>query len=369
MNALLSWCTRFYQRHEKRAAVAFFAGGVGYDFLTLTRIDRLLDSLIILGYLTALGLLIVLLGRLQRGRVPWMRLRRGGHLLPLGIQFLLGSLFSAYTVFYFSSVSLTRTAVFFGLLVGLLLANEVLRERLGNLTLLTAMFFFASFSFFIFFVPVLASTVSTWTFALGTLLALASVAGVLWAIFAGESGAAARQGAVQLRRCAAAAGGLGAILVAFYALNWIPPVPLSLRFGGAYHEVRKEGSVYYLTYARPSPLRCWQKSENPVRWRPGERVYCFASVFAPTRLETRIYHRWQRYDERRDRWVEEGRSGYGVSGGRRGGYRGFTYKQHVSPGEWRVEVETENGRLLGRVGFEIADATGQEREYLIYPHR
>jgi hypothetical protein len=42
----------------------FFASGVTYDSLTLTRIDRLLDILILLLYLVMLGFLIVLTGRL-----------------------------------------------------------------------------------------------------------------------------------------------------------------------------------------------------------------------------------------------------------------------------------------------------------------
>ncbi len=42
----------------------FFASGVTYDTLTLTRIDRLQDNLILLLYLVTLGFLIVLTGRL-----------------------------------------------------------------------------------------------------------------------------------------------------------------------------------------------------------------------------------------------------------------------------------------------------------------
>ena len=42
----------------------FFLSGVTYDTLTLTRIDRLLDNLILLLYLVLLGALIVLTGRL-----------------------------------------------------------------------------------------------------------------------------------------------------------------------------------------------------------------------------------------------------------------------------------------------------------------
>jgi hypothetical protein len=45
---------------------------------------------------------------------------------------------------------------------------------------------------------------------------------------------------------------------------------------------------------------------------------------------------------------------YDVTGGRRNGYRGVTFKQHAPPGQWRVDVETPAGQVLGRIGFRIA---------------
>ena len=44
-------------------SAVFFVLGVPYDTLTLTRIDRLQDNLILLFYLVALGFLVVLTGR------------------------------------------------------------------------------------------------------------------------------------------------------------------------------------------------------------------------------------------------------------------------------------------------------------------
>src|SRR6266571_4484415 len=93
--------------------VAFFLGGVTFDSVTLTRIDRLRDNLIMLLYLSLLG------GLIARAQPHY----------PHAIQFLLGGLFSAYTVFYSQSASLTTTAVFFALLIVLLVGNEFLRDR------------------------------------------------------------------------------------------------------------------------------------------------------------------------------------------------------------------------------------------------
>jgi len=55
-----------------------------------------------------------------------------------------------------------------------------------------------------------------------------------------------------------------------------------------------------------------------------------------------------------------------VVGGRDNGYRGYTFKRHVQPGRWRVEVRTETGRLLGRIPFELVPA---ERPPLLHLRR
>jgi len=224
MMALVSPLVHLYQRHQKYAAVAFFFGGVAYDSVTLSRIDRMLDNLFLLAYILLLGGLIVVVGRVQTGQLTHPRIHQYERLYPLVLQFLLGGLFSAYTVFYFQSVSLTKTAIFFGILVVLLVANEMLEERLTNLTLLVTLYFFATFSFFIFFIPVLIGVMSRWTFLLGAVLSLALVAGVLFLIYR-KLFATARRDIV---RSGASVSGLLALLIFFYSMNWIPPVPLSL---------------------------------------------------------------------------------------------------------------------------------------------
>src|SRR6185295_10697977 len=113
-------------------AGVFFLGGVVWDTLTLTRIDRLRDNLILLLYLLILGGLIVATTRAELGgsiphagsqdSVPWRERVRPYYRRI--IQFLLGGQFSAYAVYYFKSASLTSTWVFFVLLVGLLVTNE-----------------------------------------------------------------------------------------------------------------------------------------------------------------------------------------------------------------------------------------------------
>src|SRR5437867_3476685 len=258
--------------------VVFFFAGVTYDTVTLTRIDRLLDNLILLFYLSLLGLLIVLTGRSELGRnAPAEPDGAGSDVMQLlnrarpyyskVIQFLLGGLFSAYTIFYSRSASLTTTAVFFAVLV--------------------------------------------------------------------------------------------AILVGFYFLNGIPPVPLSLKFGGIYHKIAKADDRYQLSFER-AWYQFWKRSDDPFRGE--DPVYCFTTVFAPVDLRTTIYHHWQYRPESGEQarpFMTADRIPISISGGRAAGYRAYTVKQSLNPGDWRVDVETEEGRVVGRVTFRVEERIGE----------
>jgi hypothetical protein len=58
----------------------------------------------------------------------------------------------------------------------------------------------------------------------------------------------------------------------------------------------------------------------------------------------------------------ERRDSLRIVGGREEGFGGYAYKQNWSPGDWRVAIETEDGREIGRTRFEIrSDPETDER--------
>ena len=128
----------------------FFFAGVTYDSLTLTRIDRPLDNLILMLYLAVLGVLVILTGRFQLGLIPppwdhtsWNALslvHRAQPHLAKALQFLLGGLFSAYAIFYSQSTSFSTTAIFLGIIVVFLIGNEFLQSRYSSLKMLVSLF-------------------------------------------------------------------------------------------------------------------------------------------------------------------------------------------------------------------------------------
>jgi hypothetical protein len=349
----------------------FFFAGVVYNSLILTRIDRLRDNLVLLLYLSLLGFLIILTGRLGTSEAGPEELEHAGsrfdRLLlqgrpyaPMAIQFLLGSLFSAYAVFYWKSATFTGTAVFFCLLVGLLVGNEFIRDRLSNLQLLLGLYAMVSCSFFTFFLPVMTGWMNKGMFLAGVALSGVVTWRLAGLLYPGRPLSSQKEAAWATVPAFSVLG----LVVALYFMNWIPPVPLSMKFGGVFHEVRRAGESFELVYQKRW-FQFWKRSDDP--YPADEPIYCFTAVFAPVRLETTIFHHWYTRPDRTASFSHVDRIPIRIQGGREGGYRAYTFKQGLSAGDWRVDVETEDGRVLGRVRFSVeTDLAAQSPATFLY---
>jgi len=352
-----------FHRHENLLPPTLFLGGVGWDAATLRRIDALVDNVFLAVYLALLGAFIMLTAFDRGGKLRLKPLKQLTGWSTGAIQFLCGGLFSAYVIYYTQSASLTTASLFLLVLVSLLVANEFMWERTGtgNLYILFGIYFLAVFCYFTFFLPILFGTIGYGLFILSGIVSAIIVGSMLFILY--------RAGV--FKTTASYLGAVGVVVSllllvnVFYLQHWIPPVPLALRHGGMYRAVEVEQDAYALRYAKAPWYAFWEDPDEEVfEYAPGDEVHCFAAVFAPTELETNVYHRWQKYDPKTERWVSTDRIGYNVEGGRDNGYRGSTFKKNVQPGEWRVTIETEDERPIGRVNFEIVPAdTSADREY------
>ena len=88
----------------------------------------------------------------------------------------------------------------------------------------------------------------------------------------------------------------------------------------------------------------------------GEPLYAYSAVFAPIKLSTQIVHRWRRYNEKSGHWLTVSSVTFAINGGRDGGYRGYTIKHNPQPGDWRVDIDTSEGHLIGRIDFKVERA-------------
>ena len=83
----------------------------------------------------------------------------------------------------------------------------------------------------------------------------------------------------------------------------------------------------------------------------GESLSVYSAVFAPIQLRTNIVHNWQRYDENAG-WQTQSIVRFPITGGRDGGYRGYSTKSMPQRGRWRARkgALTDEGALVGSPG-------------------
>ena len=350
----VSAVTALYEKYERRVSSVALIVGFTLDTLTLRRIDLWIENLIFLVYLSIALLSIVVInlydGRALRGK-PFYYLSA---FAPIPMQFAFGGLFSGFAVFYLRSASFSASWPFLLFLFFLLFGNEFFRTRYTRLTFHISIFFIALFSYSVFVVPVIAGKMGAAEFLMSGVLSLAVIAVFLemLAFFIPNRVREARRAIIK------SVGAIFLVMNTSYFLNIIPPIPLSLKEAGAYRFVsRMEDGGYFIQ--RESGMWYDVLFPTSVRLMRGNSLYFYSAVFAPTRLNTRIVHHWQYFNEGQDKWVTVLRVDFPITGGRDGGYRGFSKKTNVEEGLWRVDVETERGGRIGRKTFRVQYGEGK----------
>ena len=87
---------------------------------------------------------------------------------------------------------------------------------------------------------------------------------------------------------------------------------------------------------------------------PGDIVHVFFAIYSPTAFADTVFVRWSVHD-RAAGWQDSDRIPIRITGGREGGFRGTTTKQNYVAGQWRVTVETQDGREIARRHFTISN--------------
>ncbi|MBI2024945.1 MAG: DUF2914 domain-containing protein [Candidatus Harrisonbacteria bacterium] len=328
----------FFERYEHRLGFAFLVGGFIFDSLTLRRVDFLLDNLILLFYLVVAAVCILL----QNLRFTVSKFT------PFALQFIFGALFSGFIVFYSRSASLLTNWPFMLMLAIFFIGNEFFRRRYEQLNFNLAVFFIAIFSYLIFSIPVVLNKIGPEIFLLSGVISLFAFA----AMFRLLKRVAPERILSHRKLILGTVASIFIVFNIFYFTNIIPPIPLALKDIGIYHGIRRAPGNAYLVTKEQRP---WYAifSGNELHVADGSPIYGFSSVFAPTDLETEIFHRWSYYNEDRRTWIETGKIGFSIIGGRDQGYRGYTFIRNIQPGKWRLDVITDRGQIIGRISFDV----------------
>lgn len=341
-----------YERYITPAALLL---GFIFDSLTLRGVDFLIENLILLGYLViaSLGIVIANLSEERSWNILSGRLYTWSIFV---IQFAFGGLFSAFTVFYFRSSSITASWIFVLILFLLMVGSEVFKRHYAQVAFQTTILFFAIFVFSIFIIPILLGKIGAGIFVVSGVVAVIIFISFLYAL-SRITPVRFREGA---RNTIIASLCVLAFINTFYFLNIIPPIPLSLKNMSVYHNVVHLSSGEYR--AEKEVIKGLFADKKEIHVFPDEEVFVFSSIFAPTRLSTDVVYHWQYLDENTDEWVTVSTVNLEISGGRDEGYRSYSSKSNLKEGKWRVTVETLRGQQIGSIKFKIARPT-EERTF------
>lgn len=346
-------------RERHLSALAMVAGFI-VDSLLFERVDLWQTQAVFAGYAATCFVAIPLLHWLETRAEHGKSSSRLRLVLPVAIQFALGGFWSGFVIFYGRSADFGASWPFLLFLVVILIASEYFHRYHERLVFTSVLFFFALYSYAIFAVPIYTGTIGTITFLLSGAIALG-----IFALFTALLRTLAHARFFPaLWKVRAGAFAVLVIVNVFYFTNVLPPLPLSAPAAGIYHAVWRVPGAYLATSEEES----WQVRllgfTPTLHVVAGESLSAYSSVFAPTTLATTIVHRWQWYDPMVKRWVVKAAIAYPIVGGRDGGYRGYSSVPADRTGQWRVDIETVDGRRITRLPFTVelvenAPATGE----------
>lgn len=338
----------WYERYV--SPLALILGFLADNFFFFSRVDTLQTHLLFFSYLVIVGSCILLIHFIQAGKMRDRRIVSMAPFIPVVMQFAFGNLFSGYLALYSRSASIAVSWIFVVVLASLLIGNERFRNLYTRFTFQVSLYFTVLFSFLIFFLPTMLLRIGPWMFVLSGVVSLITTALFMLLLdrFVPE---VVRK---DLSRTVAIIIAIFAIFNTLYFADLIPPVPIALKEAGVYHKVVRTPAGDYELSAEPVPwYESYLRYNTAYHMTSKEGVYVYSAIFAPSGLSTGILHQWQYHDDVTDTWIEAGTVRFAITGGRDGGYRGYSFKSAPVPGRWRVNVITRYGQLIGRISFTV----------------
>ncbi len=346
-----------YKKFEKWISPVGLIYGFIFTSLTLTRVDNFLENFWIVMHLLIAGCGILALTyfekRAREKDLPEAEKIKFHFYLTLVIQFAFGGLFSTFFVFYMRSSSFSDSWLFILLLVTLLVGNELWKKYYERLAFQTSVLFVSIYLFLVFLLPVIFHRLGADLFITSGLLSGLIIFFFTWLI----RKITKEKFDLSHRALRISLVGIFLLMNILYFTNVIPPIPLSLKEAGVYHQIIKTADGNYQVTGEKTTWTDYFKRYPVFHRRAGETVYIFSAIFSPVNFSTTVIHQWQYYDEQKEQWVDQSKVTLPISGGREAGYRIYSLKQSVTPGLWRVKVMTPSNQVLGKVNFRVENST------------
>jgi len=336
----------WYNKNEMKLQIAVFVIGFIFDYFTADETDlfTIIQQSV---YLIIVAVILSFEHLVEAGAITiknpdskfWQY--RG-----LFLHFVLGSLLSLYSFFFLKSASIFNSIVFVIFLMALLVANELPKVQKSGLNIKWALWVLCLFSFYTVLAPLLLGFVGWFPFL------LAGTATILCLYLHVRLMMKSQKNFADLKKSFLIPGlTVVGVFILLYFLRLIPPVPLAVTQMGVYHQLEKREGQFILSHEKPW-WKFWHDGDQDFYARSGDVIYFFAQIFSPARFSDEVVIHWL-YKDPRAGWVTSDKVRMQISGGRKQGFRGYSLKKNYQPGDWRVQVETTDGREIGRLYFEL----------------
>lgn len=336
----------FYKRYEHLFMPALILWGFIYHYITFKIIPIREVLYLVFGYLVLATATILFVNFYDAGKIT-QKLRYVRLFIPLLLQFSLGSIIGGVFIFYWFSGSIFVSWPFIAIVLIFIISIEAFKHHLEKPIIQLSIYYFGAYLLLAVALPYFFKSLSPWIFIAAGAISWLLVLFLTWLLAKHSQEIKKRKAKILISSIA-----IFAVMAFFYFDNLIPPVPLSIRDAGVYHNVSRDGANYAV---EAEPQSFWQKfTFTPtIHLAPGEDAFVFTSIYTPVDLQTKIVHDWQHYDTAQRKWITMSKLSFSIIGGRQDGYRGYSYKTNMQAGAWRVFVETPRGQVLGRYQFNV----------------
>ncbi len=345
MKHIISRAHTWYTKYERPISSFALIGGFVFNAVALKRVDFFWENFWIIEHLLVVAICIFWANKLEnKKKVDQL------HFWLIAImQFTFGGLLSTFLVFYFRSAALSVTWPFLLILAVAFVMNERLKRHRSRLVFQIGLFYLSLYSFFIYIVPVILHLIGAGVFMLSSIISV-----LVMILYLGILQKFAYERFVVNRHLVSRT--ILAIFVVvniLYFLNFIPPIPFALKDGQVYHSLEKKDTGEYIVTTEEENWFARLFRVPTLHIVPGDPLYAYSAVFSPSNFQTDVFHEWQLYDVSAQSWVTQNRLPLPVFGGRDGGFRTYSVKNTVPPGQWRINVLTKNGQVIGRLRFNV----------------
>ena len=340
--------SEFKKRNVAKLDITFFICGFLLDSWLVTYPDKPAVIIHQAIYLFIIALLIhyELLFRLEKWHPSNFALKIWPY-QNFALHFCLGTLLNVYSLFYIKSASLFSSAIFLFLMIFMIFMNELpFIKKTKKINLKVGLYSICLFSFFSIVYPLIFGFIGFLPFFFSALSTLGILLLQLRLLRTKVS-----EPGILFHAIFAPVVTIVIIFTTFFFLGLIPPVPLSVKEQGIYHNLVKRDSHYYL-YAEMDENSFWDFGKPTFHAEPGDKIYFYSQIFSPGRISDKIIVHWFKKNNLGD-WENMDQVPVELKGGREEGFRAFTFKSNYEAGEWKILVETSSGAEISRLYFYV----------------